>query len=331
MNIVELFVTLGFKADTMKLKEFMSAVGELNMSSVMASLGVGKLYEATNKIMNIAHDASMEIWGFSQATGISTKDTQQFSDAIEQMGGKAEGAKSSLSNLSKSLFQARRGDAGKNAALGLMGISAWEENNAVETMKKIWNYARTTNDELEQQKMIFSELGLDDATLVALKNIKDFTSALEQNRISAEAHINTMTRFHKTQSQFGQAFKLTMMDMGNILEPIFEFIERIAIAFMGLIDDFLNFREAAQGLLRDFTGGNYLKGMWDVAREGFKSGINTLGPSGHQVAASAGNVVNNMDIVISGVMHPEQAAEAVAKKISKMFSDRFVNTNPHER
>ena len=54
MKIGELFVELGFHADTMKLKEFTSALGELSMSSVMSVLGLGTLYESVKKIMGIA-------------------------------------------------------------------------------------------------------------------------------------------------------------------------------------------------------------------------------------------------------------------------------------
>ena len=51
MKIGELFMELGFKADTMKLNEFVKSIGELNMSSVMAGAEVAALADMTKKLL----------------------------------------------------------------------------------------------------------------------------------------------------------------------------------------------------------------------------------------------------------------------------------------
>ncbi len=59
MTIGELVFELGFKADTVKINDFIGMVGKLNLSSVLASFGVKELYDGLNKIMGIADETAI--------------------------------------------------------------------------------------------------------------------------------------------------------------------------------------------------------------------------------------------------------------------------------
>ena len=137
MIVDELFVALGFKTDTLKLKEFISALGELRMSSIASAVGVGWLYEATRKAISVATEASMSTWQFSEMTEISTKKTQQFVNVFEKLGVSVEEAKGSLSGLKTAMFEAQwRGGEAASAA-SLIGLTGREKDVFEQLRKRI--------------------------------------------------------------------------------------------------------------------------------------------------------------------------------------------------
>ena len=109
MKIGELFYALRFDADTTKLNEFVKMVGELNMSSIMAGLGVGALFDVSKKWLDSTRETAMDMMTFQNLTGISAQQMKAWSNAAEMAGVKAGAFESSIGKLQEALYQVSLG------------------------------------------------------------------------------------------------------------------------------------------------------------------------------------------------------------------------------
>jgi hypothetical protein len=347
MTIGELFIELGFKADTMKLKDFMKAVGELNMSSIASALGLGVLYDATNKIMNIADGAAMSIWGFSQTTGIGTKEAQQFSAVVEQLGGSAEDAKGSLKNLQTAMFNVKWGQ-GNIAPFQAMQIDP--RKGVFEALAKIQEFVKSPKYTDEFKRMMIEAIGLSDSLIPVLKNTKDITEAMKAQEISAEKQIETMVQFHQVNKKLGQELGLIWMDLATIIEPVIEMIEKVLTLILRLFDNILSGKKnlaASLGtgskqflnwllpfLPEDFPEklGDYINPFKEKSIEDVLKPFDfLLKPPATQMAGSTTYGDTTIKVDVSGTSDPIKAAEEAAKKINKMLSDRFYHQGTQKR
>lgn len=348
MELGELFITLGFHADTIKLKEFMHAVGELNMSSIAGAVGLGSLYEATRKIMNIADQSAMSIWGFSQTTGISQKQTQQFSGVVEDLGGSADEAKSSLDGLQKAMLAVQLGN-GNAKPFVLLGLNPGEKDPFV-ILTKLQDFLKFSNVKDSFKQMIVAELGMSQGLIPILKNIENLAQAMDKVRIAEEQQILTMVRFHQVNAKMGRELKLIWIDLATIFEPAIETIEHLITLIIELMDNVFGMKKSLAGSvgtgINEFVNWLLPFAPKDMAAkigdsifkpfetysgmpiEGTSWATKNLVPS----SASGNTVVNhNFDISVSGVQDPEKASELVTKKLEKLFSDRFYHEKVQER
>ena len=109
MTAGELIVELGFKSDNVKLKDFIHSLGELNLSSIAAALGVGGLFNVMQKVMTSSIETAKGISHFGHETGISTDKMQKFVKFAEQMGVSSSDAESSLRGLQQKIFDVQMG------------------------------------------------------------------------------------------------------------------------------------------------------------------------------------------------------------------------------
>ena len=86
MKIGELFVQLGFEADTMKLKDFVRSIGDLNMSSIMATGAWGEFANITKTLLEGTAGLAQEMRFFSTETGLSAQKMQSWSQLARQLG-----------------------------------------------------------------------------------------------------------------------------------------------------------------------------------------------------------------------------------------------------
>ncbi len=221
MTIGELFITLGFKADTMKLTDFMRAVGELNMASIAGALGLGTLYEATSKIMNIADSTAMSIFGFTQVTGMSGKQMQQFSSVAEQLGASAQDAQGSLKSLQMAMLQVQLGR-GNMEPFILAGIDPTKERNVFAVMDKIQRFLKDPTIADGVKRMVTAEFGLSESMIQVLKSSDSLTKSMQDQVYVGMDQVNRIREYHKELFSMTQEWKKGLVSMGADLAPILE-------------------------------------------------------------------------------------------------------------
>jgi hypothetical protein len=355
MTIGELFIELGFKADTMKLKDFMHSVAELNMSSIAAALGLGTLYESTSKIMSIADQAAMSVFGFTQVTGISGKEVQQFSAITEQLGVSSQEAQSSLKGLQSAMMNVRL-NRGNAEPFLLAGIDITEKD-IFKTIKQLQDFIKQSSAPDSIKRMIIAEMGLSEGMFTVLKNTEDITQAIEEQRYAYEKQIETMVRFHKVNADLGNTLKLVWTDIASLIEPVIESLEHLLKLVIEFFDNILggkkNFMESVGSYTKGFM--NWLmpflpEDSWNKLGDlfnPFKSKViggyeipgiqNLLPPISPLTMSSLGgtgtsNVVqNDIDVDVSGVNDPIEAANHAINKLQRMLTDTYYNRNTQER
>jgi len=122
LGIGELFVELFFKADQVKLGDFMHSLTELNMASVMTTLGLGAMYEMVSKIMTSADTTALSINNLSAQTGISRQEIQKWSEWTDQAGASADLAKQSFATLAEEKAKLMIGQGHPNAWMYWFGF-----------------------------------------------------------------------------------------------------------------------------------------------------------------------------------------------------------------
>ena len=111
MKLGELFFDLGFHADTMKLKDFGKAIGDLNMTSILAVGNFGALYEGAKHLIDIAHDMGEGVNKFSMETGVSKDSLQRWQGVATDAGVSIDSVNQSLSIIRKTMDDIAHGQA----------------------------------------------------------------------------------------------------------------------------------------------------------------------------------------------------------------------------
>ena len=134
MKVDSLEVQLGFKLEDTKLKDFIKSLGELDMKSVASAFGLEKMYEMVQKIMEAAGKTALSLRQFSDETGMSTKELQQWSAFAATMGVSAEEVTGSAKHLQDAVTKLRLTGEG-SAGWAILGIDP-------NTAKILLNYSQ---------------------------------------------------------------------------------------------------------------------------------------------------------------------------------------------
>lgn len=343
MNIGELFIELGFKADTMKLKEFMHAVGELNMSSIAGAVGLGGLYEATKRIMDIADKTAMSIFGYTQVTGLSGKQMQQFSNYAKEMGMSAEDAEGSLKNLQMTMFNVKIGQANPRP-FALTGMDP-NEKDPIKSLQQLQDYVKATK-ELDPaiHRWIVNDLGVSESMLLILKASDRITDSINKQPFATDKEINKIVEYHKVLSKLGTDINLLFVRWGASLTPVIVELDKLAVTMLEILRTGEGwkklFAEIGHIIAKLSPLLNFLK-IADVGlkiaeksiEKNFKFAFSPATNPSAALAGSSGGTVNNynFEAAISGVQDPEKASDLVTKKLEKLFSDRFYHEKVQER
>jgi hypothetical protein len=121
MNIGELFVTLGVNTETMKVKEFTRAIGELPVQVLGAIAALAGIEFEMSKLAGEAMNAAVGFEAFGSQTGLSWRELQRWQIVAVQANVSAEAVTSSVSNLQRQLAEIRLGR-GNISPFAMLGI-----------------------------------------------------------------------------------------------------------------------------------------------------------------------------------------------------------------
>ena len=341
MNLFELFVEVGFKADTIKLKEFMHAVGELNLSSVAGAVGLGTLYEATKKIMEAADKTAMSVFRYTQVTGKSGKEMQQFSNYAKEIGLSADEAQGALDGLSKTLFKVKLGQASPMPFV-LAGMNPGEKD-PIKSLQQLQDYIKATKElDPEMHRFITEDLGVADSMLMVLKASGRLTDEIEKQPFASPEELEKIHKYRKALADLGTHIDLLFTRWGASLVPVVKHLDSLASKMLEILRTgegwkslFTEIEQIFQkmiplvGALRLIGAG--LKIAEKNIEKNFKFIMSAPTPPSVALAGAGNTTTNQFDISVSGVQDPEKASDLVTKKLEKLFSDRFYHEKVQER
>lgn len=285
MKIGELFVQLGFKGDNSKLKDFISGMGELNMSSVLATLGVGAVGTAFVTLAEKAAKAGQELRNYQLQTGQSAKDMQQWSMVAEQMGVDAGTAEASFRALQKAITQVKFGQ-GNIAPFQMLGVDP-RNKPMKEVMADIHDAIKRLDP--ATASMILQMMGVDESMLNVLQASDELYASIEKQLYVTDQQIKSLAQLNRSYIEYGQTIR-TIARMG-----------------IGTIAPFLDpsvMRKASPLFPSLFNPANILPGMGASA--------------GMTLAASGGKSIT---FYIDGAVDPMKVAKQVMEEIKKVYSD----------
>lgn len=224
MKIGELFVELGFKADSTKLKDFMQSIGDLNMSTILATMGLGGMYELVKKIMSVAENTAMGIDSFGQETGLSTKKMQQWSTAAEMMGAKGDDITASLRNIQSHLTGLKLGMDSTLltpfAILNRVGAGITGQEDPFTLLQKVGLVINKLTPDM--RRLVVEQMGLNDSMLLVLNNIDKFNRLARDQIYTTQEQTASILENRSAWIKVGKDWNTVFTDLGAILAPVLQ-------------------------------------------------------------------------------------------------------------
>lgn len=217
MKIGELFFNLGFNADTIKLKDFGKAIGDLNMSSILTAGSFGALYEGAKSLINMADEVALSINNFGIQTGQSTQEIQKWGKMAERVGIPASVMQNSITSLVDSLYLLKRFGTNSNF-WGQLGLNPNETADKFRVLDSLAD--RIKNMDTDATRYYLHQLGLDTQLLNILKLSKDERREILNIYAQSEDKLAKTSEHHKEMVTASQALKDRMVDVGESLTPI---------------------------------------------------------------------------------------------------------------
>jgi len=300
MKLGELFYELGFKEDLTKLDDFIGMVGNLDMKSMFAAAGLGALYAATKKVMEISTDTAMEMNRFGVVTGMSSQKMKQWSNAAESVGVSAGTVEQSLKHIQmvQAKFKMNQPDASFLQGIYLLneygkaGIDIYDD--AFIMQEKIANGIKKMD--ADQQRNVLSLMGINEQMLLIYKN-KDALKSVDDRIVADPETVEKLVTLRKKLKRFGQNFLIIVMQIGAFIADIFTPVIHI-------VDKFTEF----------------------LAKEAKKEILALLGLG---VSAGTGNIPG---VVMSGAVLADSARKGTLKdvfgEILDVLKNPFFLTDP---
>lgn len=342
MKIADFFAEVSFKWDSLKLKELVGLVGNLNASSIAGVAGLGKLGEVVDDIIKSTDSLTANIQAIHAATGIDQNFLYQLEELSEQFMATKADADAFVQSLSKASVDISRGQNPEaQLAYQLMGVNSQAslENQIAQIMKfvsnpekfnsllgKIAPDAHSQEEKMAQfRAQIMAPLGISPQMINTLLN---------GDKLSSMPILNpgVFVQQAKAHQEYFQALQNTNSQMANIVielttfgAHILEFINKFKV--INTLFDFM------------FKGGVFglepIRNFHSSVQNKVQGGIHTLmsnattphlgGASGNWTTSRDNNSKNEYHFTVyaqdvNDFVH--KANQAIMKKIN--FDDKGV-------
>lgn len=337
MKIGELFVELGFKADTIKLNEVAQLIGRLNLSSVLASFGVKELYDGLRDIMEIGEKTAMGMNLFGKETGLSAQQMTQWTRYAEEMGVSGDAVSAALTTLQKKATGLKSGlDSSLLTPLYMLnqagaGITNADLDNPFTFLEKAIKGLQNVNPALKTT--IAGMLGINEQ-LLALKSFKDANTI----NVLSENDVKSLMEYHKSVVELGNTWKNIWEEMAASMAPTLDglamFAEQITNAIKGsekLAQDLKYFMIGVAAAIAFATGPIGALTFLVVSLLALVGQLEHYGPEIKSALSglSLNGLKNAGSNVVGGI---ESGVQGIAKSITTSISNTFhiTGNNPHE-
>lgn len=364
MNVGEFFVSLGFNADTVKVKDFAQAVSSLPIdiaASIVALAGID--YELL-KVTEQAMDASVAFDHFANQTGLSWQELQRWQIVAAQANVSADAVASSVTAISRQLAEIRLGR-GNIAPFQILGIGT--NQNAFQVLDQLRQ--RIKGLEPSMATNLLSQMGIDPAMINVLRlSNAEFAKLSHTVAGMSGNQEGSFLRAKESLVQFGLVAKYLGFDVAANLVWAFENLYKVlskfkivmagvAVVLAGLAAYFFPITAAILALIlvlddlsTYFQGGDSLfglaiKGIKELVQEldpfagklgalgkiaGFGASLAALGPVGigQQAVGAISRVVNqSVNVQVHSTAPAHDVAKEVKAHIDRAASQASLQTN----
>jgi hypothetical protein len=214
MEIGELLVNLGFKADTTKLRDFIHDIGDLNLSSIVAASGLGGILDGIKNIMEAANKTSLALNNFHALTGLSSQELQAWDLAAQKAGLSSGLMASTINGLQDRIENLKRTGEG-GAFFAAFGIDPTKSNDTFTVLSAIGDKLKGMS--IPEQKWMLTKFGLPEE----LVQVIPLLDTIDMSYTSSQKSLDSMKNFWKEIHQTTYDFSILITDIGAVLENSF--------------------------------------------------------------------------------------------------------------
>lgn len=237
----ELYVLLGFKGDTTKLKDFINSIGEVNLSTVAASVGLGGLYAATQKLMTIGETTALSMEHFATTTGQSAQEMQRWSIVAKSVGLTTQDIQGAVKSLEDSVLRFMYMGEGSPFWVQL-GIDPTTTTDSLQLMHKISDALQGMS--IAEKRFYLQNLGLSESFLILEKEMRRVGWQTQSLIVPTEEQTDAVMRnymaWHRVRDEWGTV----LTEIAAKLAPAFEGLARFTESVVLFIHQSSEFQSA---------------------------------------------------------------------------------------
>lgn len=328
MEIGEILVNLGFKADYGTLRDFIHNLGDLNIAALIGGGSLGLMVDQIKNIMESANQTALAINNFTGLTGLSSQELQKW-DKTAQESGIAAGVMASSINTLQNDIESLTLTGEKGAAYGRLGIDPRNFKDTFDLLKAILTNPNFQNADSPLKKWYLDSLGVNEQMMLLIPNL----DKVNNQTTIGDDNLKSMKDFMYQATQLGLELKTLMGDIAALLEKSFvgdmligldmmvKFLENtkllipvllIIAGIMGQIAATSIIAALANPVTAPFAVGA-------IATGGVLLGASLLGALTRNNDGSS--ITQHNSIQVSGSDDPQKTAKAIGDYIEKMHSD----------
>lgn len=249
LNVGEIFVSLGFKSDTYKVKDFIKSIKEMPLSvasaiTALAGLDLG-IVHMIGHTLDVANGLSI----FSAETGLNTQQLQRWQNVAKGVGLSADTATTSIMGIADAVTQITKfGAAGPAIAFGRLGISDYGTANAFKLLDELRQKYKALKTPAQKQEFesLLGGIGVSPAMAAgfALPD-KQFEGLYNTGPTMSKSDLQNMAKLQQALTKFNdevagvfaQALSAAIPYIGDLAESLKMITPYLARMFKGAGED----------------------------------------------------------------------------------------------
>jgi hypothetical protein len=262
MTIGEIFIKLGFHADTFTLKDFSKALGELPMKAVTSALGIAGVSLEVASLVKNAMEAANGFQMFTSITGESSRELQRWQNVAKQAGMSGQEVTGAFVNVDNAIKRMKSGAGGADLGNAFGWLKEdWKNKNADQILNDIRKAIpqMTPKQIAWAQTRVFPALGIDSGMIMRLGQMKDFNSRANAVPIMDEAQIKAVaelqTAFAKLAGTVEHSVVPLMEELANAINKVLPTLKSWLDTEVSSIQKILHMTDEDSKTLDDYING----------------------------------------------------------------------------
>ncbi len=231
MNIGEFFVTLGFNADTLKVKDFAKTIGNLPLDIAAGITALAGIELELTKVAAEAMNAAVGFQMFSSQTGLSWQELQRWQIVAQQANVSAEAVASSVTALERQMAEIRLGR-GNISPFQILGIGV--NQNAFAVLDQLRERIKGLSPAMATN--LVSQMGINPDMMHVLQMSNEEFARLSKTVAGMSGdQEGSFLRAKQTLVQFGLQAKYLGFDVVDHLVAVIEALWRGLMKIQGIV------------------------------------------------------------------------------------------------